>query len=505
MPRLNSKGDICGGIGGGYAHAAGRTIAEPAGGTAWVTDTVVAYATGHDHDSPWWVETQDLDTGRRARVPNPAAPNSPTQQEANWIEAGGGLAAFGRPEFVWTSDGRTFPGAGLLAVGPDGSVVLRPQYHGKSDIRIVRRDGTTITIPAGPAYDVHMPTPDVLVWRDQRDLRIKVWGLPEPKLAPGRHYTPRAVRMPNGAWWLLYQTVEPGRERLLLHPWDSLDGYILSETHGTAATYRPDAVARDSSTVTVVWATNEGETLSSIRQTLVDLRKPRVDLSKPAAQPTPPPPPVETLPVQDAIDPKTIAWLHGDVSHWAITSDLTEVRLPAPGQSGIDFRHTKAGKWPAAVVDGTTVEANPWVIAKIGGKWYAATCEWMRPGQTFKPVLNRENLGDHTKVSPLSSWDPQPGEQVGFLVSGLVRNGARNIAERTQIVLVTWPGSADAQPPAPAPSVCQCAFTECKCRFDLAPVLERLERLEQLIRAERPFSGAGIFGTGINGTIKRLE
>src|SRR5690606_18570727 len=122
--------DICGGIGGGAAHAAGRTIAEPAGGTAWVTDTVVAYATGHDHNSPWWVETQDLVTGQRTRVPNPAAPHDPTQQGANWIEAGGGLVACARPGFVWTSDGRTFPGAGLLAVGPDGSIVLRPQYHG---------------------------------------------------------------------------------------------------------------------------------------------------------------------------------------------------------------------------------------------------------------------------------------------------------------------------------------------------------------------------------------
>ena len=127
-----------------------------------------------------------------------------------------------------------------------------------------------------------------------------------------------------------------------------------------------------------------------------------------------------------------IHWLHTNVSSWPVTSSLH-----ASVGSTISFPYSKANVWPA--VDG--VNANPWVIVKwTDGKWYAATFEWLRKGQTSKPkgVLDG-SMGDHIKVSPLNKWRPHSGERFGIMVSGLARTQTRNVKERTNISMVTWP------------------------------------------------------------------
>ena len=128
----------------------------------------------------------------------------------------------------------------------------------------------------------------------------------------------------------------------------------------------------------------------------------------------------------------TIKWLHTDVSSWPVTASLTA----SVGGSTINFPYSKANVWPA--VDG--VNANCWVFVKLNGQWYAATFEWLRRGQTAKPkgVLDG-SMGDHIKVSPLSSWDPHSGERIGIMVSGLARTQLRSVRERSNVYMVTWP------------------------------------------------------------------
>ena len=129
-----------------------------------------------------------------------------------------------------------------------------------------------------------------------------------------------------------------------------------------------------------------------------------------------------------------VKWLHFNVGNWPVTAAMSA----AITGSSIQFPYSKAKVWSA--VDG--VNANPWVIAKVNGQWYAGTFEWLRYGQTSKPkgVLDRSGgLGDHIKVSPLSSWTPKSGERIGIMVSGLARTSARNSKERTSVVMVTWP------------------------------------------------------------------
>lgn len=151
--------------------------------------------------------------------------------------------------------------------------------------------------------------------------------------------------------------------------------------------------------------------------------------------PVPPPP---SPPGTDQIDVATVRWLHADVRDWTISSEVTDVTLPGDGRDLCIF-HTQAGKWPVYLDGGVQGEGNPWVFANIGGQWYGATFEWLRPGQQCKPVITRENIGPHTKQPPLSSWVPQPGELVGFMMSTPARSALRTSNERSNVVLVPWP------------------------------------------------------------------
>ncbi len=128
-----------------------------------------------------------------------------------------------------------------------------------------------------------------------------------------------------------------------------------------------------------------------------------------------------------------ITWLHTDVSRWAVTASLDA----SIGGGSINMPYSKSKVWPA--VDGCN--ANPWVIVKwTDGKWYAATFEYLRVGQTSKPVgVLDGSKGDHIKRAPLSSWRPHSGERFGIMVSGLARSSARNVQERSNVDMVTWP------------------------------------------------------------------
>ncbi len=128
-----------------------------------------------------------------------------------------------------------------------------------------------------------------------------------------------------------------------------------------------------------------------------------------------------------------VTWLHSNVSGWAQTANLS-VRI---GGGNITLSYDKARSWPGRNVRGAAVNANPWVFVNLGGQWYAGTWEWFRVGQTSKPTTAVN--GNHIKQPPLSSWRPVSGQTYGFMVSGLARDSTRNVHERSNIVMVTWP------------------------------------------------------------------
>ncbi|MCB0384543.1 MAG: hypothetical protein KDD43_04050, partial [Bdellovibrionales bacterium] len=171
---------------------------------------------------------------------------------------------------------------------------------------------------------------------------------------------------------------------------------------------------------------------------------------EPVSPVTPPPtapPPKPGDPIEEAIrdfDINRIKWLHTNVKDWALTSNLTHVDV---SDRKVCLDHTKKGKWPTQTISGgVVVEGNPWVIVKFEGQWYAATYEWLRPGQVCKTMgasppttTIHDQFAGHIKAAPLNRWRPKRGEVVGFMVSALARMGAYKAHERTQIEFVLMP------------------------------------------------------------------
>lgn len=132
-----------------------------------------------------------------------------------------------------------------------------------------------------------------------------------------------------------------------------------------------------------------------------------------------------------------MTWLHANVRDWPQTAQMTA--SISGGQ--IRFPYDKADVWPVATSGtGKGTNANVWAIVPIYGKWFAGNWEWLRKGQTSKPVGCLDgSKGDHFKVSPLNQWRPRSGERFYLMASGHARAAGRNVKERSNPVPVVWP------------------------------------------------------------------
>ena len=168
---------------------------------------------------------------------------------------------------------------------------------------------------------------------------------------------------------------------------------------------------------------------------------PPVVVTPPPTSPPPPSSPGTPAPsANDAIDLRTVTFAVGEnTSGWRVTSTMT-----GGGWSNGELctPHTMAGRWPTAPFFGdwsNPVEGNQCVFAKIGGKWYGGSGEWLRPGQVCKGVPREMGPDTFYNASgPLSSWIPQSGEWYGLMVSTPSRVGVWTTTERSNVVLVQW-------------------------------------------------------------------
>lgn len=140
------------------------------------------------------------------------------------------------------------------------------------------------------------------------------------------------------------------------------------------------------------------------------------------------------------LDISKVKWLHGrGVAQWPITSTLSSIRVNA-GRT--DLKHSMGGVWPKHVLaadkngNDVIVDSSLWAIVEIKGIWYAATYDYLRPGQRFK-MVGFNGIPAHTKTNPIRDFELRKGDKIYLMVSGLARNPRhKTIKERSNLAPV---------------------------------------------------------------------
>jgi hypothetical protein len=149
-----------------------------------------------------------------------------------------------------------------------------------------------------------------------------------------------------------------------------------------------------------------------------------------------------------AIDLKKVVYLNSpDVSSWPQTATLSLVEQDGGGDGPVCMSYTDPGwpdsHWPFGGADPDFgVYANQWYFARINGTWYGGAGEWIyRGASSCKAGQGTRTIGpDAGFGQPFSSWVPQVGELVGFMVSSVARNGPvkRTVDERSNVIVQPW-------------------------------------------------------------------
>jgi hypothetical protein len=149
-----------------------------------------------------------------------------------------------------------------------------------------------------------------------------------------------------------------------------------------------------------------------------------------------------------AIDLKKVVYLNSpDVSDWPQTAVLSLVEQDGGGSGPVCMSYTDPGwpdsHWPFGGEDPNFgVYANQWYFARIGGQWYGGAGEWIyRGASSCKAGQGTRTIGPDSGFGPpFSSWVPQVGELVGFMVSSVARNGPvkRTVDERSNVIVQPW-------------------------------------------------------------------
>ena len=281
MPRFNRRGDWCAGVGGvGVARIVNGRVIDPGPGGAgdWLNDDEVAGAR--------WTSWDDF---RAVAIDFTGIQRELRHGVFEHVYAGGGRwATLGQGRWILDDGTDTLP---IVGFGPDGSLAT-----------VVERVATTglilngVVLSYGLVWDVQIISGSQAVWREADG--VHAFGLPVPNLLPGESYGLR-IAFDGAHWWALYLAAGYNGQ-LVLHPFDSFDGYALT-TPGANA-YRPDVVFTDGH-LRAIWATVESEQLGQIAGPLV-ITQPPQSLLKPAPKPEPQPEPKPEPQPEPQPDPK---------------------------------------------------------------------------------------------------------------------------------------------------------------------------------------------------------
>ncbi len=258
MPRLSPSGNVAMGIAGHQGVINGAFIPDSYGPQWMNNDTAV-----FQQPSNFAISLYDIHTG--VRTPQIIRP-------ANDLYAGGNVWALWADHFgLQASTGLYLPDAGLLDVGPDGSVGYVPNRQVGIGANVRELDGTDWILASGNVvYSLQLKGARRAIYNDQFQ-RIQVVNLP-PCIQIGSAYRPRAVEI-NGQWWVCYFSTTAGT---ILHPFNSTVGYVIMPPGADA--WQHDIVQLGSITK-IVWAARAGEAPEDYRERLINVNvEPRVEL-----------------------------------------------------------------------------------------------------------------------------------------------------------------------------------------------------------------------------------
>jgi hypothetical protein len=117
------------------------------------------------------------------------------------------------------------------------------------------------------------------------------------------------------------------------------------------------------------------------------------------------------------------------VKDWKVTTSLKVSVQPK-----LRFETTQEWKGQVLFANGKVLSGNIWIVVQMNGKWTATTCEWIRPGKVLN--ISRSMVFEEFRDKAELDHDNKVGDIVYFFLSGLIRTGARNVQERSEVVEV---------------------------------------------------------------------
>lgn len=173
----------------------------------------------------------------------------------------------------------------------------------------------------------------------------------------------------------------------------------------------------------------------------------------PVSVPVPPPLPprgVDQIDLSQAV----LTAQSPDVRGWPIGASMTEIGLSASEGMSVNFtKRNGPNAWPIVMGAEGEIQYTLWIGCKINGQWHIAgsiLCISRGPNDNYVPTGPTLQPGQvpanwyYFAGNPLSTYQPQPGEQVAWFVTAGVqrRTDIHTIAERTNVVLVPFsPGT----------------------------------------------------------------
>jgi hypothetical protein len=142
----------------------------------------------------------------------------------------------------------------------------------------------------------------------------------------------------------------------------------------------------------------------------------------------------------------------GDVANWAVTTQITALDFEGNGLSPYFTKKDGPGRWPDVVPPGWTgsIQYTLWMVVNVDGHWYTSGGVefWYGRSSTGDAPSNFAADWYYSPAvwGPLATHQPQPGEMVGFFVTaGDARaKDVRSVVERSNVVLVAFPGNGGA-------------------------------------------------------------